>query len=49
MTESALTPAKTLDRNFWANLIQTAGILPVLIAIIIIFGSLAFPGIVTII
>ena len=41
MTESALTPAKTLDRNFWANLIQTAGILPVLIAIIIIFAFIA--------
>ena len=41
MTEQAITPAKTLDKKFWANLIQTAGILPVLIVIAIIFSFIA--------
>ena len=41
MTEQAITPAKTPDPKFWANLIQTAGILPVLIVIAIIFSFIA--------
>ena len=41
MTEQVLTPAKTLDKKFWANLIQTAGILPVLIVIAVIFSFIA--------
>lgn len=41
MTEQAITPAKTSDKKFWANLIQTAGILPVLIVIAIIFSFIA--------
>ena len=41
MTEQVLTPAKPLDKKFWANLIQTAGILPVLIVIAVIFSFIA--------
>lgn len=41
MTEQAITPAKTPDPKFWANPIQTAGILPVLIVIAIIFSCIA--------
>ena len=41
MTEQAITPAKTPDQKFWANLIQTAGILPVLIAIVVVFSFVA--------
>ncbi|HHW77626.1 MAG TPA: ribose ABC transporter permease [Xanthomonadaceae bacterium] len=41
MTEQVLTPAKTSDQKFWANLIQTAGILPVLIVIAVIFSFIA--------
>jgi ribose transport system permease protein len=41
MTEQVLTPVKPLDKKFWANLIQTAGILPVLIVIAIIFSFIA--------
>ena len=41
MTEQVLTPAKTTDQKFWANLIQTAGILPVLIVIAVIFSFIA--------
>jgi ribose transport system permease protein len=41
MTEQVLNLAKTLDKKFWANLIQTAGILPVLIVIAVIFSFIA--------
>ena len=41
MTEQAIIPAKTPDPKFWANLIQTAGILPVLIVIVIAFAFIA--------
>lgn len=41
MTEQVLTPAKTPDKKFWANLIQTAGILPVLIVIAVVFAFIA--------
>jgi ribose transport system permease protein len=41
MTEQAITPAKTSDQKFWANLIQTAGILPVLIVIAVVFAFIA--------
>ena len=41
MTEQVLNLAKTLDKKFWANLIQTAGILPVLIVIVIVFAFIA--------
>lgn len=41
MTEQVLTPAKTSDQKFWANLIQTAGILPVLIVIAVVFAFIA--------
>jgi ribose transport system permease protein len=41
MTEQVLTPEKTSDKKFWANLIQTAGILPVLIVIAIVFAFIA--------
>ena len=41
MTEQALTPEKTVDKKTWANLIQTAGILPILVVIVIIFSFIA--------
>ncbi len=41
MTEQVLIPAKTSDKKFWANLIQTAGILPVLIVIAVVFSFIA--------
>ncbi|MCB1825908.1 MAG: ribose ABC transporter permease, partial [Candidatus Competibacteraceae bacterium] len=41
MNESTTPATKTLDKTFWANLMQTAGILPVLIVIAIVFAIIA--------
>jgi len=41
MSEQALTPARTPDKKALANLIQTAGILPVLIVIVVVFSFIA--------
>ena len=41
MNESTTPATKTFDKTFWANLMQTAGILPVLIVIAIIFAIIA--------
>ena len=41
MTEQTVTPEKTSDKKAWANVIQTAGILPILIVIAIIFSFIA--------
>jgi ribose transport system permease protein len=41
MTEQASTSATTLDKKFWANAVQAAGILPVLIVILVAFAIIA--------
>ena len=41
MNESTIPATKTFDKTFWANLMQTAGILPVLIVIAIVFAIIA--------
>ncbi|HRX71738.1 MAG TPA: ribose ABC transporter permease, partial [Candidatus Competibacteraceae bacterium] len=41
MNSTPTLAAKTFDKTFWANLMQTAGILPVLIVIAIIFAIIA--------
>ncbi|HRW67812.1 MAG TPA: ribose ABC transporter permease, partial [Candidatus Competibacter sp.] len=41
MNESTIPATKTFDKTFWANLMQTAGILPVLIVIAMIFAIIA--------